>query len=35
MLLLHYEKQEDYTRAANVFKQIKSLEDKNNPGRDI
>ena len=22
MLLLHYEKQEDYTRAANVFKQI-------------
>ena len=35
MLLLHYEKQEDYAKAANVFKQIKSLEDKDNPGRDI
>jgi hypothetical protein len=28
MLLLHYEKQEDYTRAANVFKQIQSLTNK-------
>lgn len=35
MLLNHYEGIEDYTRAANVFKQIESLKDKNNPGRDI
>ena len=35
MLLLHYERQEDYTRAANVFAQIQSLTNKNNPGRDI
>jgi len=35
MLLLHYEKQEDYTRAANVFKQIQLLTNKNNPARDI
>ena len=35
MLLLHYEKQEDYTRAANVFKKIQSLTNKNDSARDI